>query len=466
MPPVSGEDEDNVTMDDSICNDVTGTGSGQSSILDLSYSHSSSDAPVIAPGTSIRPPSSLLAPIASASTSIGVANTNADHRSRRLGPGDESQQQTAPRQSGAAPCLLVGALNIQSLKPKTLELTRELHRHGYDVMLLAETWLKPSTPTRLITIPGYSLHRVDRADGRGYGGVAALIKVGITAVALKVCTDPVVDSKLEVIWMTVKLDNGRKLIVGSLYRPPRHTIAALQADFGDLEIQMQYLTINYPSATIVICGDLNCDMIKAPPDAARSRLEELLSVYSLQQIVTSPTFSSGSLLDVCIVPNSDYVIDCYTEFCHFSPHKFNRFSIIVQLARIKPVKVMSRCLKRIHLPYFHDDLLLADWCNVFRATTEAFLSLFFPILNKHAPVKKITIRNPSAPPVSETTKDLMKQRRRALKHKGRDSPEYRQFNRSVRAAIRYDTRKDIVTEPNKRAGSCLRMAQHSLRHTK
>ena len=79
---------------------------------------------------------------------------------------------------------------------------------------------------------------------------------------------------------------------------------------------------------------------------------------------------------------------------------------------------------------------------------DAFLSLFLPILNRHAPVTKMTIRNPTAPPVSEATKELMTRRRKALKDKGRRSIIYRELNRFVRAAIRKDTRNNIQSRIN------------------
>ena len=75
--------------------------------------------------------------------------------------------------------LRIGALNIQSLKPKILELSNELGQKDYDVMPLSETWLRPTTPKRLLIIPGHSVSRVDRPDGRGYCGAAILTKTGI-----------------------------------------------------------------------------------------------------------------------------------------------------------------------------------------------------------------------------------------------------------------------------------------------
>ena len=65
------------------------------------------------------------------------------------------------------------------------------------------------------------------------------------------------------------------------------------------------------------------------------------------------------------------------------------------------------------------------------------------MLNSHAPVRSVKIRNPNAPPVSDDTKGLMCRRRGALAHYGRGSAEYRDANRAVRSAIRRDSRADI-----------------------
>ncbi|KAF0304948.1 hypothetical protein FJT64_002607 [Amphibalanus amphitrite] len=171
----------------------------------------------------------------------------------------------------AAPgCLHIGALNIQSLKPKLLELSDELRRRDFDVMLLSETWLRPATPSRLVVLPGYDISRVDRPDGRGYGGVAILTRAGITTSALKITGSGDPASKLESHWALLKLDRGRQLVIGSLYRPPRYTVAALQCDFADLEAQLQRVLVDFPGAPLVICGDLN-SLARSGRDSAEYR---------------------------------------------------------------------------------------------------------------------------------------------------------------------------------------------------
>ena len=64
-----------------------------------------------------------------------------------------------------------------------------------------------------------------------------------------------------------------------------------------------------------------------------------------------------------------------------------------------------------------------------------------PIVDSSAPVKRIKVRNPTAPPVTDATKELMAQRRAALRTTDRDS--YRELNRQVKAAVRRDTREEI-----------------------
>ena len=361
---------------------------------------------------------------------------------------DNSHTKEVAQNTTTSTSIRIGSINVQSLKPKLIDLASDLHHLDYDIIAISETWLRPSTPTRLLIIPGYTLHRADRPDNRGYGGVAIATKQSITAAPFKCTSDKCQDSKLETLWAVIKMDRGRQLVIGSVYRPPRHTVSALQADFEDLERQLQQVYAKFPTASTVICGDLNCDLLKAGNDSGRRRLEEFLHDYSLYQSVSSSTYASGSLLDVFIVQRRDNVSDCRTFHCNYSPHDFIRASINIPRARRKPTITRSRCLNRIDLEAFLYDLQTADWCAVFSSGTvrdkwSSFMSMFLPIIDAHAPLREIRIRNPTAPPVSDQTRSLMAQRRATLRQAGRAAPEYRDLNRAVRSAIRRDTRISI-----------------------
>ena len=194
--------------------------------------------------------------------------------------------------------LVIGVLNVQSIKPKLLELADQLNHGKYDLMCLTETWLKPSTPNRLLVLPGYQLYRADRPDNRGYGGVALAARDGISAAPIKMPTAAQPGSRLESLWTLVKPDRRRQFVVCSVYRPPRRNIADLRADFADLEAQYQYVAVHYPRCKVFIGGDLNCCWLKPDTDPAKRVLCGFTSDLSLTQCVTSPTYFSGSSLDV------------------------------------------------------------------------------------------------------------------------------------------------------------------------
>ena len=67
----------------------------------------------------------------------------------------------------------------------------------------------------------------------------------------------------------------------TVYRPPRHTLSDLNADFADLQAQLQHVTVNYPHLKVFMCGDLNCCLLKRDMDPAKRTLTEFLSDNSL-----------------------------------------------------------------------------------------------------------------------------------------------------------------------------------------
>ena len=352
--------------------------------------------------------------------------------------------------SGAAASvsLTVGLLNVQSLKPKLLDLTYELQHGGYDLMALNETWLRSSTPTHLLTLPGYRLLRADRPDGRGYGGVALAARDSISTSPLKVSVEPNPNSRLEALWVLVKPDKRRKFILGVVYRPPRHKVADLEADFSDLEAQYQRVSIDYPLLKILICGDLNCDLLKPSEEPAKRALCGFLSDYSLTQHVKSQTFITGSLLDVIISNCRDLVQSCSAIFCHFSPHRFIRVSLNVARHRQPRRTVTTRCLSRVPISALHNDLLRADWRPVYDSPTVTlkwnnFMDAFLPIVDLHAPLRTIRIRNARAPLLTDASRCLLSRRRAVLASHGHGSTEYKQLNRAARSAIRRDNCQEV-----------------------
>ena len=132
-----------------------------------------------------------------------------------------------------------------------------------------------------------------------------------------------------------------------------------------------------------------------------------------------------------------------------SDHLFIKADITIPKYRPKPRFTVSRRLDRLNIDDFSTSLLHTDWSPVFSCACvtdqwTAFLQLFLPILDSHAPLKRIKIYNPSAPPVSDTTLRLMARRRGLLAREGR-TPAFRALDRQVKSAIRRDVRDDIAS---------------------
>ena len=388
--------------------------------------------------------------------------THRGRRSRERKRGPRRRHNSWTTTSGNR-IIKVCGINIQSLKPKTVELYHEIARYGYDFVAVSETWLKPTVPNRLLSFPGYSVKRADRSHAPlGHGGVAIVFRDRFVHKPIRAPQSDSQLCKLESLWSLFTWENSR-VIIASLYRPPRRTGAALEADFESLELQYQHVAINYPDCPVLIVGDLNCDWLD---DASLPKryLSDFVTKYSLHQLITVPTYSTGSSLDVIII-NRDLSQKRGAKFCHFSPHHFTRAMIELPRPRFKSRVIECRSFKHVNLYDFDSDLLSTDWTSVFSAdnVTNAwtlFLDRFCPIVERHAPVRVLTLRNPDAPPISETTRGLLADRSEALRLWGRGSDRYRAANRLARAAFRSDKRRHIgerITEQGR--GSVWRNAR-------
>ena len=203
--------------------------------------------------------------------------------------------------------LLIGQLNIQSIKPKIVDLRSDLPDYQFDILALCETWLTPNVLNRLLNIDGYRLYRCDRSDTRGlakgHGGVAILIRDMYHVEVLKTPVTGVRNSKLEVIWAKVNVGKCRGILFASVYRVPTNTSTQVNADLEDLECQVQYMFANHAGAMLVIAGDLNCCQFKSAADSPGQRLRRLLTTYGMTvSNIRHPTYRpAGTLLDIVAI---------------------------------------------------------------------------------------------------------------------------------------------------------------------
>ena len=227
--------------------------------------------------------------------------------------------------------LIIGQLNIQSLKPKLPDLRNDIYQtYSFDILALSELWLQPNIPDRLLTIDGYSLYRRDRPDSlklpKGKGGVAVLVRNTLRSELLPTPVTGINDSNLEIIWVRVRLGKGRSVLVASVYRVPVNTMHQKSSDLDDLEQQLQFMIAQHPRSTLLVCGDMNLCLLKAAREK-RNELEHRLSMYNIHVTNrTVPTYRpASSLLDVIATNRPDLVRRAGVTRCHYGgPHDFSR----------------------------------------------------------------------------------------------------------------------------------------------
>lgn len=343
--------------------------------------------------------------------------------------------------------ILIYQINVQSLKPKILELRQHLADTGCDVILVCETWLSPHVPSRLVTFPGFDMVRSDRRTGRG-GGVAVLARdnLGLTVLKKRGTTG---SSNIETVWARVQIGRTRSALLCSVYRKPVNTCVQITADFDELESQIQYM-MTIHTGLVVIAGDFNCDVRQFDSDTPAGRLLDLLGGYQLHPLITADSGAtyrpSGSTLDLIFTNQPSAAEFSGVTPCPFSPHNFTHALIRVPRHRRPACTVQSRCWSRIDFDDLQMKLAEIDWRPVFASghpgdQTEYLVRGVLAVLDDIAPVRTLKIRNPTAPPVTDETKRLMSERRAALANGERQ--RYKELNRLTRSAIRRDSRDDL-----------------------
>ena len=402
------------------------------------------------PGDATGRPTDLReAPLAAADTAVR-RRRRGRHRGRRGGANWARHGRIDRR------ALMIGHLNIQSIKPKLPELRTDLNDvYGFHVLGLAETWLTPAVPTRLLNVPGYRLYRADRPrDSRlasGHGGVAILAHESVcTTVLPRPTTETQRSSNLEIIWALMRFGKERQFLFASAYRHPTNTVQQVTADMDDLNDQLNVMLASHPGKTVILSGDLNACLLKTDAGTPGARLREVLAINGMSPVNTRiPTYRpAGSLIDIVAVSQPEYVIRSGVTHCHYGgPHDITRMMIRQgHDSRAGSVATVDkRCIGRIDVDQFNSDLYRTDWNEVWTCVTttdswDAFCRLFLSALDTVAPVRRVRVAPPGAPPLTAATRDLLASRRRALTDTSAAGRErYKELNRRCRAAIRSDT---------------------------
>ena len=177
----------------------------------------------------------------------------------------------------------IATLNVHSLVTKIDRVRQFVNNHNIDILCIQESWLNRFIANSIVSIPGYTITRLDRPNQSGYGGVLIYVRQGFVSNQMDI-GDP---SLCESIWIKISINSGY-VVLGNVYRPPKSNINLF---LGSLENILATLR-NY-----VVVGDFNILGKQA------KYLNNFLSRNGLRQLVAEPTYIKPgytSMLDLFI----------------------------------------------------------------------------------------------------------------------------------------------------------------------
>jgi hypothetical protein len=216
--------------------------------------------------------------------------------------------------------LNIGFINLNCLSNKIDFLKLHLNKYDLQICGIAETWLLPSVPSSFVTISGYSLVRGDTDGLTRKHGVCFYVSDKVRYIDIEVDLPNLAGIHLTDV-------NVWCLMV---YRPPSYSLE----ESGRL---LNYIKDFSEGREVVVVGDFNLPSVRwsnyndayihaSPSD--RLFLEGF-NLAGLTQLVTQPTFVSGSVLDLVLTSETDRVgdIDVLAPFphCMHSPVIFQYF---------------------------------------------------------------------------------------------------------------------------------------------
>lgn len=173
----------------------------------------------------------------------------------------------------------------------------------------------------------------------------------------------------------------------TVYRPPDAPISFLE-DLTKIVVESLLQGV-----TVVLLGDLNCDVLGNGPDGRA--LTDFCLRFNLAQMVKSPTRvteTSKSIIDVVLTTNESITSSCDVKVCAISDHNLVCMSMKLKTPRSRYAYITTRSYKHYDTDKFLSDLEcvpfhMVEFFNDFDDQVYAFNCLFLKALNDHAPIK-------------------------------------------------------------------------------
>ena len=285
---------------------------------------------------------------------------------------------------------------------KLLEFQSYVYEHKPEIIILNETWLKPTIhDNEILDTQMYKIFRRDRSvishppdsnDPKKFksngGGVFIAIRSDLDL------SPKILDRncRAEILSIQMTLPSKNKICLSTCYR------VGTLGHCNHIEIQnhLNNITSNKKLKSHIFIGDMNLDKINWENLTCATNIQNLFlctfNDLGLSQLINKPTHSRGNILDILLTNNPHIItnLNIHENEIIKSDHFAISCNINIKPKRTKNTKRKVYNYKKANWHNINDELRHINWnsvlgfCEISTAWTR-FKSTLFNICDKHIP---------------------------------------------------------------------------------
>ena len=345
---------------------------------------------------------------------------------------------------------------------KIQEINYYIESNKPDIIMLNETWLKKSIKKgEVFPVDVYKVFRLDRSAKthpidpnnpnkfrKNGGGVLIAIRRDMDIVSTRLefqCAG-------EILGVTLKFNDGRKLILCTYYR-----VGSLGIDnHNEFKSFIRKARSRRGVVGIIVAGDLNMPKIDWENFSSTEGIDKLFldsfSNFELEQLIISPTHKRGNILDLLLTDKSNLISDIVVSDNNLpckSDHYLISFCLNSKFKRIKVPKREVYNYKRADWAGLNNSLNSVDWDTELQGDIHyagsSFKAILFALMDQHIP--KIKVGGVSQPSWfdAETHQQCREKERLHQTYKGTIDPDLR-LRRYLKFSIARKKFRNIVSQ--------------------
>lgn len=324
---------------------------------------------------------------------------------------------TGPMAQDTSSSLKIGHMNAQSLCGHFTDIQDLIFKYSFDLLGISETFLKPHVSDHCISIPGYKILRSDRL-GKECGGVCIYIRQEFQSRVID-SSPGIVNSCPEFLILEISAPRMLPMLIGVIYRAPRLLLPTAFWESWERSA---------PTYVNSFCmGDLNINLNNRETPDSRHLLAQVEKIDSciIPFNPTHHTATSHTWIDHMVVGRQCKLLASSQYPVSMSGHDLLVSVLSFENPRPKARSFEYRDFKNINSSAFLEDLASLSWADFHCSSSIDFKVDFLSkalidTLNKHAPLKEVTVKKRPAPWLTAEIKSMMG-RRDALRQKSRRS---------------------------------------------